>query len=59
MTNENASPEPDGVVRAARLLASAMLLATSGLCLSLANGDFGILASPFLFVAAIVIGTRK
>lgn len=55
MSNPTPPPDSDNTIQSARLLSASILLATGGVCLSLAKGDFGILAGPVLIIVSVVI----
>jgi hypothetical protein len=55
MPDSTPPPRADSSVQSARLLSASILLATGGVCLSLAKGDFGILAGPVLVIVSVVI----
>ena len=55
MSDSTPPPRADSAVQSARLLSASILLATGGVCLSLAKGDNGILAGPVLIIVSVVI----
>jgi len=55
MSDSTPPPRADSTVQSARLLSASILLATGGVCLSLAKGDLGILAGLVLVIVSVVI----